>query len=208
MYFWRTLLFFQACFCHYHSWSSSCLKSAGRRTAQPARCAQSGTCTARWGKQAPSSCQRRRRRRKRQKKKRGAGGRRERKKGRGSQRARWELRDLDPNSVWLVFISTSRCCAISQFSLSRPWSVCGTVFMSSERSAGDKSRGGEAVRRSKEAAVRERRTFLSLPLLELHIISNHDPILLSAASLFGLKLFWVGKERQQVTWQKSNNWQA
>lgn len=77
--------------------------------------------------------------------------------------------------------------------------------MSSERSAGDKSRGGEAVRRSKEAAVLERRTFLSLPLLELHIISNPDPILLSAASLFGLKLFRVGKERQQVTWQKSND---
>jgi len=29
VYFWRTIRFFQACFCHYHSWSSSCLKSAG-----------------------------------------------------------------------------------------------------------------------------------------------------------------------------------
>lgn len=118
-----------------------------------------------------------------------SGWRRERKKGRGSERARWELCDLDPNSVWLVFISTSRCCAISQFSLSRPWSVCGTVFMSREGSAGDKSRGGEAVRRSEGEPLLERHRFLSLPLLEPHIISNPDPIVLLAASLFGPKSF-------------------
>lgn len=113
VYFWRTFLFFQACFCHYHSWSRSCLKSAGRRTAQ--RCAQSGTCTARWGKQAASSCQRRRKRGER------TDGRTDGRRG---------CSDLDPNSVWLVFISTSRCRTVSRFSLSRPWSVCGTVFMS------------------------------------------------------------------------------
>lgn len=40
VYFWRTIRFFQACFCHYHSWSSSCLKSAGRRTAQHSLCTE------------------------------------------------------------------------------------------------------------------------------------------------------------------------
>lgn len=40
VYFWRTILFFQACFCHYHSWSSSCLKSAGCRTAQRSLCTE------------------------------------------------------------------------------------------------------------------------------------------------------------------------
>lgn len=34
VYFWKTFPFFQACFCHHHFWSRSCLKSAGHRTAQ------------------------------------------------------------------------------------------------------------------------------------------------------------------------------
>lgn len=38
VYFWRTVLFFQACFCHYHSWTSSCLKLAGCRTASRSLC--------------------------------------------------------------------------------------------------------------------------------------------------------------------------
>lgn len=38
VYFWRTVLFFQACFCHYHSCASSCLKLAGCRTAPSSLC--------------------------------------------------------------------------------------------------------------------------------------------------------------------------
>lgn len=128
VYFWRTILFFQACFCHYHSWSSSCLKSAGRRTAQRSLCTEWDVLTSRWwGKQVlwlrPSQCQRGRKR----------DGGEWREGGSSNDDCESSLTlfpRLDPDSVWLVFISTSRCRLIRRFSLSRPWSVCGAVFMS------------------------------------------------------------------------------
>lgn len=130
VYFWRAILFFQACFCHYHSWSSSCLKSAGRRTAQHSLCTERDGYKEMMGKAGavieamlvPE----------------GGENETDRNKEEGAATTTQSFLTfflwLDHQLHLISFHFHFPCCLIRRFSLSHPCSVypsvCGAVFMS------------------------------------------------------------------------------